>query len=384
MGVLLALAAASPAGAQFGGMPPPPKAQARREDIPYIKCQVCELLAKHAYKHVKELMKGSTPSKRVRRRAGSSGHRRPLSGAAMQAAMFSRASGWAAWLACRYEHQQQHVLLVQHLSPLLQRSRPPAWCGMSPNVRAHVAARTRCFAPAQVDELAVIEAMEKITNPTSREGEWLTKLDVGEAAGRLVLVEMGDLGQCDEVCRTAELAAQAIVGEHDTDMAEVLYVGRKGRAQFNNWLCYELSGVCKSKPPRVPPGRLPSPPFKPKSKSEVDAERMMETLKAQGLGGQVYNRDEMLARAKDFEAEEGGEDGELWGLGGGRAQEERAGLGPGRCQRTGGADVVWGNGAGVSCAAALGLLPARPSPCCSAAPVIHAGDVPAEASNDEL
>lgn len=28
--------------------------------------------------------------------------------------------------------------------------------------------------------------------------------------------------------------------------------GKKNRAQFYNWLCYELTGVCKSKPPSLP------------------------------------------------------------------------------------------------------------------------------------
>lgn len=45
--------------AQAGGIRPPPgkKFKPRREDIPYIKCQVCEQLATHAWKIVKEMKK---------------------------------------------------------------------------------------------------------------------------------------------------------------------------------------------------------------------------------------------------------------------------------------------------------------------------------------
>ena len=31
--------------------------------------------------------------------------------------------------------------------------------------------------------------------------------------------------------------------------------GKKSRAQFSNWLCYELSGACKHKPPPLPKAR---------------------------------------------------------------------------------------------------------------------------------
>ena len=31
-----------------------------------------------------------------------------------------------------------------------------------------------------------------------------------------------------------------------------LLQGKKSRAQFNNWLCYELTGGCRSKPPPLP------------------------------------------------------------------------------------------------------------------------------------
>ena len=137
------------------------------------------------------------------------------------------------------------------------------------------------------------------------------------------------VGNCGVECKTVERAAELIMGEHDTDAAEVLFTvrrrcgfaagqgstgrsgngswqpllpvscgrrhayvatgsgeepgemcraghacwppacrldfplpahgmhavilqGKKNRAQFNNWLCYELTGVCKSKPPPLP------------------------------------------------------------------------------------------------------------------------------------
>jgi hypothetical protein len=64
--VLLVLGVlALPALAQFQGSEP--KIPPRKEDIKYIKCQVCELLAKNAYKQVKGMFKQATPSNRVSR-----------------------------------------------------------------------------------------------------------------------------------------------------------------------------------------------------------------------------------------------------------------------------------------------------------------------------
>ncbi|EFN53337.1 hypothetical protein CHLNCDRAFT_137063 [Chlorella variabilis] len=72
LGLLLAAAAASLAplaaadapqkkGKVVGG----PKDAVRPEDIPYIKCQVCQLLSKNAWLQVKEMKKASTPANPV-------------------------------------------------------------------------------------------------------------------------------------------------------------------------------------------------------------------------------------------------------------------------------------------------------------------------------
>lgn len=64
---LVALATC-PAAAQigFGGGGQPPKVPPRKEDLPYIRCQACELLAKNAYKQVRDMLKKSKPGKQVR------------------------------------------------------------------------------------------------------------------------------------------------------------------------------------------------------------------------------------------------------------------------------------------------------------------------------
>jgi hypothetical protein len=43
----------------------PPKATPRRSDIPFLKCSLCEHLAKHAWRSGQALLKSSTPSNEV-------------------------------------------------------------------------------------------------------------------------------------------------------------------------------------------------------------------------------------------------------------------------------------------------------------------------------
>ncbi|KAL4423180.1 hypothetical protein ABPG77_000313 [Micractinium sp. CCAP 211/92] len=185
-----------------------PGVVARKEDIPYIKCQVCELLAKNAWKQVKDMANAANAS-------------HPLK------------------------------------------------------------------------EEAVIERMERIGVAWRPEGEWIAGLDLVEEGDRLAVKEMGVVGNCLGECKTIQLAAEQIIGEHDTDIAEVLFARRKTRAQFSNWLCYELSGACRSKPPPLPRDRTPGPPFEPRQEGDQNVDAMLGGLADRGLHGNKL-RDELL------------------------------------------------------------------------------------------
>lgn len=55
--------------------------------------------------------------------------------------------------------------------------------------------------------------------------------------------------------------------------------GSQNRAQFSNWLCYELSGVCKTKPPPLAKGRKPGPAFQAIDPKEAEMEKMLAGMK---------------------------------------------------------------------------------------------------------
>ena len=78
----------------------------------------------------------------------------------------------------------------------------------------------------QVPELEVLEMVEKMGNPSKDEGEWIARIDLVESGKALKLEEQEELGKCDSECKTVQKAVEDILGEHDTDMAEKLWLVR--------------------------------------------------------------------------------------------------------------------------------------------------------------
>lgn len=55
--------------------------------------------------------------------------------------------------------------------------------------------------------------------------------------------------------------------------------GKLGRAQFSNWLCYELTGACTKKPPPLPKDRAPGQAFQVIDPQEAQMQKMMAGMK---------------------------------------------------------------------------------------------------------
>lgn len=81
----------------------------------------------------------------------------------------------------------------------------------------------------QLDELVILEMVEKMGNPTKDEGEWIATIDLVEDGKKLKLVEHEEMGKCTEECKTVQRAAEEILSDHDTDMAEKLWQVRLPR-----------------------------------------------------------------------------------------------------------------------------------------------------------
>lgn len=71
--------------------------------------------------------------------------------------------------------------------------------------------------------MAVIDLMEHITDPTKDQGEWIATVDLVESGDKLLVEEQSQLGDCGAECKTVQRAAEEIIGDHDTDLAEELW-----------------------------------------------------------------------------------------------------------------------------------------------------------------
>ena len=231
--LLAALCACAGAGKIRGG---PPKAAARREDVPLLRCAVCPHLARAA-------------------------------------------------------HDQAAALLA-----------------------------TRAGG-ARVDEAAVIDRMELLTTAWREEGEWLTRLHLEGAGASLKVKDMRAEGECGEACKTLERAALDVMGDHDADVGEALYGGRRSRKDFERWMCHDLTKACGGAAAAGAGSGRPYPPFARRAPGEQNLDRMMGQMEASGMGGRLYSRDSM---AEEMMEEMGGEEGvEALGLGEGATSEEK-------------------------------------------------------------
>ena len=95
----------------------------------------------------------------------------------------------------------------------------------------------------QLDEFAVIEMIEKLTDPSSERGEWLARLDLQEDGAKLKVVDMGQLSHCDSSseCKTLVRAAEEVLGDHDTDVAEALW-----KVGWQRWAVLEHDRLARS------------------------------------------------------------------------------------------------------------------------------------------
>lgn len=163
----------------------------------------------------------------------------------------------------------------------------------------------------KLDEMTIIEKVEKMTNPSKDEGEWIAKTDIEEEGPTLKLVEHSEVGECNSDCKTIAKAVEAVIGDSDTDIAEELWKGTKNRSQFTNWLCHKQTGSCRSKPPPVPADRKPGPAFKVMDAQEAQMQKMMDNMKEMGMGGQLWDRDSAMQEVAKGELGDDYDDDEI-------------------------------------------------------------------------
>jgi len=79
---------------------------------------------------------------------------------------------------------------------------------------------------------------------------------------------------------------ETIVGDHDTDLAELL-LRSPGRAIVAQELCHGLSSACAKKPPKFTGPRPAGEDFEEVDPEKLEMHRMMSMMQDNGMSGNV-------------------------------------------------------------------------------------------------
>lgn len=161
------------------------------------------------------------------------------------------------------------------------------------------------ISPKKISEYQIIEMTENVCNLKKAEADWILLIDIVERGDKLELVEQDSEGQCNSECKTIERACQEVMGYSDTDLAEYLYKSKPKIDSLVNYLCKDLTGACRTKPPPVPKHRAPGEPFVPKPAKEAEMEKILKSM--EGIPGapgmKMYSRDDLM-NMKNLDDEE--------------------------------------------------------------------------------
>jgi hypothetical protein len=188
-------------------------------------------------------------------------------------------------------------------------------------------------AKGSLTEAEILDLVEAMADPDTDAGEWLTHFDFEIKGGsKVTLKDKGERGKCGSRCRTVAMAAADCLEGTDTDLAERLWRGgaQAGPEEVAKWLCREETSACSSanSNAQLPATRaralareIEDSPFSPESSEDAQMRQMMSSMKAQGMGGQMFDRQSVLKSLKeDGEDEEDEEEEE----GAGGEKDEKA------------------------------------------------------------
>ena len=179
----------------------------------------------------------------------------------------------------------------------------------------------------KLDELEIIEIIEGISNPGTEAGEWMRRIDIFQTTVKdkefLSLIEPGGTAKCLNECNTIAKSCQDLLGEQvDIDeLASVLWKNKTPVADLkvilttqtfplnvtsnNNDHYYvffnEQKKVCSQWTSRCKPRRKAlsssykrvDEEFIAMSEKDIEMDRMMESMRAMGMGGSLYSRDDL-------------------------------------------------------------------------------------------
>jgi len=147
-------------------------------------------------------------------------------------------------------------------------------------------------------EADILDMLEGMCDPDAEGGDWITYIDLQEDGTKLRLVDMPRPRECESECRTIARSCADLLEKADlVELSEALWSGNR-RAHVQQVLCYDQTRACAKKTPPMPEDRPVGAPYKALEPEDLNLRDTMRRMRAAGMGGTLYNRDDMLKYAK--------------------------------------------------------------------------------------
>lgn len=157
----------------------------------------------------------------------------------------------------------------------------------------------------KLDENQIVEVIDTICDPDGPEGGWIRAVDVVEEKqnGRrfLEFETPGGMGKCKKECRTIAKSCYDLL-EEDIDRDELsplLWKNTiKNAQELQEKVCKKMSKRCSDKrvttnKPLAGSSKRVDEYFEPVSDKDLEMEKMLKEMEKSGMGGSIYNRDDM-------------------------------------------------------------------------------------------
>mmetsp|Transcript_73995 Transcript_73995/g.145227 ORF Transcript_73995/g.145227 Transcript_73995/m.145227 type:complete len:245 (+) Transcript_73995:29-763(+) len=152
----------------------------------------------------------------------------------------------------------------------------------------------------KLDELEIIEIIEGISNPGTEAGEWMRRIDIFQTTVKdkefLSLIEPGGTAKCLNECSTIAKSCQDLLGEQvDIDeLASVLWKNKTPVADLKKIVCSQWTSRCRPRRKALSSSyKRVDEEFIAMSEKDIEMDRMMESMRAMGMGGSLYSRDDL-------------------------------------------------------------------------------------------
>ena len=115
---------------------------------------------------------------------------------------------------------------------------------------------------ASLSEDDVAAIIDRSCKPDTKEGAWLSKIDLVERDGKLLLVEQAQPGPCEQECMTIAMACDAVVEGMENELSEALWEGSASKQETSSRACSSWSTACRKPAPKLDAARPHGPLFR--------------------------------------------------------------------------------------------------------------------------